>query len=100
MVTFEQIRTLLAAQSGVDEGQIWPDMKLRDLFRLGHGDEHAPYVEPVTGMTGDSMDIVELIMSLDDDLDVGVPDTETHDFESWFTDKNISIQNIVDDLNR
>ena len=55
---FEKIRDIIANQLGIDPGTIKPESKLVDDLKT------------------DSLDIVELIMDLEQEFDVEIPDEE------------------------
>ncbi len=58
MDTFERIRELLAEQMDIDEEKITMDSNILEDFEA------------------DSLDVVDLVMSLEDEFGVGVPDEE------------------------
>ncbi len=54
---FEKIREIIAEQFGVDEDSVTEDTAFKDL--------------------GDSMDLIELIMALEEEFDLEIEDEET-----------------------
>ena len=55
---FERVREVLADQLGLDENEIKPESKLKD------------------DLGADSLDMVELIMAMEEEFDVEIPDEE------------------------
>ena len=64
MDTFERIRELLAEQLDVDEDKITMDSDILEDFEA------------------DSLDVVDMIMSLEDEFGVEVPDEEIENFHT------------------
>ncbi len=54
---FEKVKSIVVEQLGVDEGDVTPDTSFEDL-------------------NADSLDIVELIMALEEEFDLEIPDEE------------------------
>lgn len=55
---FERVREVLADQLGLEENEIKPESKLKD------------------DLGADSLDMVELIMAMEEEFDVEIPDEE------------------------
>lgn len=56
VLTFERVRDAMADSLGIESLDISPDSRLRDL--------------------GDSMDIAQLVLDLEEDFDADIPDDE------------------------
>ena len=69
--TFEKIRGFLAEQLGVDASQITMDSDLLNDFEA------------------DSLDIVDMVMTLEDEFGIEVPDEQV---------ENVTVQELVDNL--
>lgn len=61
---FEKVRTLLAEQLEIDENEIQPDSSF------------------VEDLGADSLDVVEMLMILEEEFDVTVPDEEAEKFQT------------------
>ena len=65
-MVFEKIRDIIVEQLGVDEGEVTLESKFID------------------DLGADSLDIVELIMALEEEFDMEIPDEEAEkDFYGW-----------------
>jgi acyl carrier protein len=74
MEIFEKIREIAAEQLGIDESDITPDSSFVD------------------DLGADSLDIVELIMALEDEFGMSIPDEDA--------EKLTTVQNVVDYIER
>ena len=63
-MVFERVRDIIANQLGIDPGKILPETKLVDDLKT------------------DSLDIVELIMDLEQEFDMEIPDEELPKIQS------------------
>lgn len=64
MSDFEKLREILCAQFKLDESEIMPDSDLRD------------------DLGADSLDLVDLAMSIEDEFEIEVPDTAIEKFNT------------------
>ena len=67
---FEKVRELVAAQLGIDEAVIKPESNFKE------------------DLTADSLDLFELVMSLEDECSVTIPSEEL--------EKILTVQDVVD----
>lgn len=63
-MVFEKVRAILCEQLDVDEDKVTMDAIVTD------------------DLGADSLDVVDLIMSLEDEFDVEIPDTEVENFKT------------------
>jgi len=63
-MVFEKVRAILCEQLDVDEDKVTMDAVVTD------------------DLGADSLDVVDLIMSLEDEFDVEIPDTEVENFKT------------------
>ena len=70
MNTFEKIATLMAEQLGIDKASITPDSEI------------------IKDLGADSLDIVELIMALEEEFDIEIPDADA--------EKVVTVNDVVD----
>ncbi len=61
---FERVREVLADQLGLEENEIKPESKLKD------------------DLGADSLDMVELIMAMEEEFDVEIPDEEAQNIRT------------------
>ena len=69
---FEKVRELVAAQLGIDEAVIKPESNFKEDLKA------------------DSLDLFELVMSLEDECSVTIPSEEL--------EKILTVQDVVDDI--
>ena len=77
MALFDRVRTIIENQLGVDANQITPEASFSD------------------DLGADSLDLVELIMSFEDEFNDVVPDLEISDEEA---EGIVTVQNALDFL--
>ena len=104
MNTYERVRKWLATTLGIHEDQITPESAIGELLRLR---PHRPQEDSIPAsntiadaLHADSLDMIELIMGLEEELDIEVPDEEAESFMSLLLDKNTTVQQIVDLIDR
>jgi acyl carrier protein len=71
MNTLPRLRKLLATSFGIREESITPESTLGELFR-----QQTQITPDVEESTFDSLALVELVMHLEDEFGIGIPDTE------------------------
>ncbi len=63
-MTFEKIKTIIAEQLNIDESRITPDTNL------------------MKDLEADSIEAVEIIMGIEDEFDIEIPDENAETFQS------------------
>ena len=63
-MTFEKIREILAEQLGADKESITPDTNI------------------MKDLEADSLDVVEIIMAIEDEFDVEIPDEDAENLQT------------------
>jgi acyl carrier protein len=101
--TFERVRRWLAASLGLLEEVIEPSSTLGDLFRRRPGhltaspeDEVRPPAAFLDDVSPDSLDLVDLILSLEEEFELELPETEPRIFSQRLLDPRTTVQQITD----
>jgi acyl carrier protein len=101
--TFERMRRWLAASLGVPEEMIEPSSTLGDLFRLrprhspaSSEDDVRPPAFFVDDISPDSLDIVELTLSLEEEFELELPEMTAETLSRRLLDNRTTVQQIAD----
>jgi acyl carrier protein len=101
--TFERLRIWLAAALGLQEEMIKPSSTLGDLFRSRTKPPSAssegalgPPVSFVDDISPDSLEIVELVMRLEEEFNLELPETAAETLPSRLLDNSTTVQELAD----
>ena len=104
MNTYERVKKWLAASLGIHEEQITPESTIGELLTLRpHSlqEDALPVSDSIIdALHADSLDMVELIMRLEEEWDIEVPDEEAESIMSLLLNKQTTVQQIVDLIDR
>jgi acyl carrier protein len=101
--TFERLRRWLAASLSVPEAMVEPSSTLRDLFRsrprhppASSEDDLGPPASFVDDVHPDSLDVVELMMSLEEEFELELPEMVAEALPRRLLDDGTTVRQIAD----
>ena len=97
MDTFQTVRRLVAQRFFVNEREISRESTLGEL-RAKSG--RTPPSSPIQGVSDDSLDQIELIMGIEEELDLDIPETAEADITNLLKNDATTLHEIVTILER